>query len=71
VTGVYIRCDGCGATIDGVEVTRPDPPLSKFGGPTLIAMAAERGWTRRPESKRWARDDKDWCPDCTAKRLSK
>jgi hypothetical protein len=59
--GCYLKCEGCGATIDGAQVTaNPEPPLTRWQGDELRKRAAERGWV----SDR--RADTDWCPACTA-----
>lgn len=61
MTGIYLKCDRCGATIDGAEVTRDPPgqrPLHWSQSPTLRREAAAMGWTH-PEP------DKDLCPACS------
>lgn len=61
MTGIYLKCDECGATIDGAEVTRDPPgqrPLHWSESPTLRREAAKLGWTQ-PEP------GKDLCPECS------
>lgn len=66
--GCYLKCEGCGATIDGAQVTaNPEPPLTRWQGGELRKRAAERGWMTTPAVGRYGlRDDDDWCPTCTS-----
>jgi hypothetical protein len=61
MTGIYLKCDNCGATIDGVEVTRDVPqqrPLLWSESHTLRMKAKELGWTE-------PFPDQDLCPSCS------
>ena len=58
--GIYLKCENCGATIGGEEVTPKQagiPPLTWFERHKLRELAAERGWTHEPP-------DSDYCPAC-------
>jgi hypothetical protein len=64
--GIYLKCESCGKTIGGEEVTprhRGAPTLGRFDGAKLRALAADRGWTHEEP-------DSDFCPACSAARLS-
>lgn len=61
--GIYIKCEKCGATIDGAEVTRDTPqqrPLHWSEAHTLRAKAKELGWTEPAKGE-------DLCPACSEK----
>lgn len=58
--GIYLRCETCGKTIGGEDVTPKQKgfePLGRSDGRKLRALAAERGWTHYPY-------DDDYCPEC-------
>lgn len=58
--GVYLKCDNCGKTIGGEDVTEKlqgIPTLTRFEGPKLRELAGIRGWAH-------ALPDTDTCPIC-------
>jgi hypothetical protein len=58
--GIYLKCEQCGATIGGEQVTQnPEPPLGRFKGVELRARAAALGWKFVPP-------DSDYCPTCSS-----
>lgn len=58
--GICLKCDRCGATIGGEQVTaNPQPPLGRWEWEKLRAAAAERGWKFRPPGY-------DYCPECAS-----
>jgi hypothetical protein len=59
--GIYLKCDNCGATIGGEQVTPKKqgiPPLNQWQGQTLRELASGLGWTQDAP-------DTDFCPGCT------
>lgn len=59
--GIYLKCEGCGATIGGEDVTPKQqsiPTLTRFEGVRLRELAALRGWVSVADA------DKDYCPVC-------
>ena len=74
--GCYLKCEGCGATIDGAQVTaNPEPPLTARQGAELRRRAALRGWTeaigKPPPNAVYFDPHEDWCPTCTASKEPK
>lgn len=69
--GIYLKCDGCGATLGGEQVTaNPEPPLVTQQGGELRERAAERGWTTysapaAEEQVSGISGLNDRCPNCT------
>lgn len=60
MTGIYLKCNECGATLGGEQVTGPERPFGLHWSEhhTLRTRAAERGW--RVD----ASNDEDYCPNC-------
>ena len=59
--GIYLKCEHCGATIGGEDVTPKQqgiPTLGRFEGAALRTLAAEHGWTHEAQ-------DVDYCPPCS------
>jgi len=59
--GIYLKCEKCGKTIGGEDVTPKQqgiPTLGRFEGRRLRELAAERGWTHHPPND-------DLCPECS------
>lgn len=59
--GIYLKCETCGATVGGEEVTPREqgvPTLTRWQGRELRDRAAQRGWTH-------SRPDSDFCPACS------
>jgi hypothetical protein len=64
--GIYLKCEQCGKTIGGEEVTPKQqgiPPLTRWQRTELRLLAADRGWTHQPR-------DYDFCPDCSKARAT-
>lgn len=65
--GIYLKCDQCGATIGGEDVTPKQqgiPTLNRREGAKLRELAAVLyGWSH-PES------DTDLCPQCVGKQVA-
>lgn len=61
MTGIYLKCDKCGATLGGEEVTTATNGLHWSHWPQLQAAARERGWTG-PLTRE---SDSDRCPECS------
>jgi hypothetical protein len=57
--GIYLKCESCGATLGGEQVS--DPPLRTGEGAKLRAEAQARGWHC---DRVW---DEDLCPECAQK----
>lgn len=61
MTGIYLQCEECIATIGGEEVCSDKLGLHRSLHETLRALAWKRGWTTV--------DNKfDYCPTCSEKR---
>jgi hypothetical protein len=59
--GIYLKCEHCGTTIGGEDVTPKQqgiPTLTRWQGRELRERAAQRGWTHEPP-------DGDLCPECS------
>lgn len=59
--GIYLKCERCGKTIGGEDVTPKQQgiqTLKRWEGVRLRELAAERGWTHQPP-------DADPCPECS------
>jgi hypothetical protein len=62
VTGIYLQCDICKATLGGEQVTaNPDPPPGWFNQGILRDAARKLGWTGPLNSD----SDSDRCPECS------
>lgn len=64
--GIYLKCEHCGKTIGGENVTPTQqgiPTLTRWQGRELRERAAQRGWTHRPP-------DSDLCTECSMKKSS-
>jgi hypothetical protein len=59
MSGIYLRCDKCGATLSGEDVVPGGLHWSQC--PKLQEAARERGWTG-PLTRE---SDSDLCPECT------
>lgn len=77
MTSVYVKCDGCGAVVDrvppGSPAGHPDGTFGKMGGNSARRYAESIGWTVGVGTDGAFPGDggKDFCPECTAKRLAK
>jgi hypothetical protein len=61
MTGIYIQCEQCDATLGGEQVTeRGTPTLSRSECARLREEAAKRGWRSEGD---WIADIKDFCPE--------
>jgi hypothetical protein len=62
MTGIYLKCDKCGATLGGEQVTDWSKPqgLHWSESPALAKAARERGWTGNLD-----RNGPSYCPQCT------
>lgn len=62
MTGIYLRCDTCGATLGGEEVERQKERGLSYGEwPKLQDAARQRGWTG-PLTRE---SNEDRCPLCS------
>lgn len=61
MTGIYLRCDACGATLGGEQVSSARNGLHWSHSPALVKAARELGWTG-PLSRE-SNDDR--CPRCS------
>jgi hypothetical protein len=65
-TGIYLKCDSCGETLDGAQVAKnPEKSVHKMenGGAILREWARALGWKRSEQGldpHYW----KDYCPMC-------
>lgn len=65
--GIYLKCETCGKTIGGEDVTPKQqgiPTLTRWEGKKLRELAAERGWTSGESDTGYCPDYTDYCPDC-------
>lgn len=63
MTGIYLRCDECGATLGGEEVTTAEQGLRWSQWRALQKAARELGWTGPLD---WS-SESDKCPTCSQK----
>jgi len=59
--GIYLRCETCGKTLGGEDVTPKQqgiPTLTRHEGAKLRELASVVGWTHTPP-------DVDLCPACS------
>lgn len=61
MTGIYLRCDGCGATLGGEQVSPRPQGLGWADEAALRARARELGWTG-PLTRS---SGTDLCPGCS------
>lgn len=61
MTGIYLRCDKCGATLGGEQVTRHERGLHWSETSTLADEARRLGWTGALTRE----SNSDLCPACS------
>jgi hypothetical protein len=61
MTGIYLKCDKCGKTLGGEEVTTKERGLHWGEWQTLKAAASQLGWT----GPLTIESNEDRCPECS------
>ena len=63
MTGIYLKCDKCGATLGGEEVTSDQKGLHWSHFKRLQKAARDLGWTGPLDRE----SNSDLCPECSKK----